>query len=107
MLTGEEISRTTEICLDFVLQNLSVPLEPCLCLFHHRTLCTDNIPKIRRVVRFYEVGEFVNDDVVNYEYRRLDETPVESDRAFDGARAPAVTTIDNLCGCVLHAKLTG
>lgn len=82
--------------LDFFLQNLPVLLQPSLSLSHRWSICADDAPKAGRVIGFDEVSELVDDHVVYYEHRRLDETPVEIDIAVHGAGAPAVTIINDL-----------
>ena len=56
----------------------------------------NNAPKAGCVVGFEEVSELVNDDVVYYEYWRLDETPIEIEIVFRRTGAPAVTAINDL-----------
>jgi hypothetical protein len=67
-------------------------------------MCADNAPKAGRVVCFEEMSEFVNDHVVYYKYRCLDETPIETQIVVHGARAPAVTIINDLGRSKLYAK---
>jgi len=92
--------------LDFLFQNLPVLFQPGLCLFHRRSICADNAPKARCVVSLDEVSEFVDDYVVYYEHRGLDETPVEIDIVVHGARAPAVPIVDDLGRRERYTELT-
>jgi hypothetical protein len=51
----------------------------------------DNAPKAGCVVGFEEVSELMDNDVVYYEYRRLDETPIEIEIAVHRTGVPTVT----------------
>ena len=68
-------------------------------------MCADNAPKVRRVIGFDEVSEFMHNHVVDYEHRRFDETPVEADVVVRRAGAPPKTIIHDLSRSELHAKL--
>jgi hypothetical protein len=57
------------------------------------------------MVGFDEMSEFVHDDVVDDEHRRLDETPVEIDAVGHRARTPTVAVIDNPGRRERYAKL--
>src|ERR1039458_7955899 len=93
--------------LDFFLQNLPVLLQPSLPLFHCGSICADNAPKAGRVIGFDEVSKFVDDHVVYYEHRRLDETPIEIDIAVHSAGAPAVPIVNDPGSRKPYTQLTG
>ena len=59
------------------------------------------------MVSFYEVSEFVDDQVVYYGHWGLDETPIETNIVVHRAGTPAVTIVYDLCHSKLDAKLTG
>lgn len=58
-------------------QQLSILLQPDLCLFHRRRLCTNNVPKFGRMVGLDEVCEFMDNDVIDDKHRRFYKPPVE------------------------------
>lgn len=77
-------------------QQLSVLLEPGLGLVHGSGLGPDNVPKPGRVVRFYQMGQFVDNHIVDNKHGRFDQAPVKVDVVRGGAGTPAVTGIHNL-----------
>ena len=54
-------------------------LQPCLRRITRRCSSTDDVPEPGRVVGLDEVGEFVNDGVVDDRHRRFDQLPVDID----------------------------
>ena len=66
-----------------------VLLEPALRLTESRAQAFHFAPKAAGVVHFFQVGEFVQHEVVAHEDRSLHQAPVEGDGAAPGAGAPA------------------
>ena len=40
-------------------------------------MCSDDIPESRGMVCLEQVGEFMHNDVINYEHRCFDQSPVQ------------------------------
>ena len=60
-------------------------------------------PESRRMVHLPEMHQFVENDVIAHERRRLDEPPVERDRSAPGTRTPARALIAH--GHAAHGQL--
>ena len=76
-----------------LLQQLPVFFEPGLCLFHIWRLGSYDVPESRRMVALHEVGQFVNNDVVNDEHGGLDQTPIEIDVVLYRAGTPSIAIV--------------
>ncbi len=74
--------------------------EPGFGFFHTGGAGADDVPEAGGVVALQQVGEFVDDDVVNDVRGRLDEAPIESDGVLGGARAPTVAEVGDPGGGV-------
>src|SRR5207249_255895 len=82
------------------LENLAVLLQPCFCFLHRGDLGPDDIPKPRCVIAFDEVGEFVNDHVIDHKHRSLNQAPIKTDVVFRCAGAPPIAVIGDPCRCI-------
>ena len=72
-------ARSTSACCRFVCQlsdilfeNLAVIPKPVPRLFHRWRVRPDDIPELGGMIRLDQVGEFMHDDVIDYEHRSLD-----------------------------------
>ena len=64
--------------------------EPTLCFRTRRDMYGDDIPKLKRVIRFKHMCEFMSDEVVYDKRRRLDDSPVERQCAARRTGTPAI-----------------
>jgi len=60
-------------------------LQPFFRLHIPRHLNLDDVPEASRVVLFQQMSQFMNNDVIDDEHRRLDELPVEIKAIAGGA----------------------
>jgi hypothetical protein len=73
-------------------QYLARHFQPRLSLFHSGAIGADDVPKLRSVIVFDEVHEFMDDHVVNNEHWCLNQSPVERNVVVHCARTPSIPT---------------
>ena len=90
-----------------LLQQLSVLLQPGFGLFHGRRLSANDVPESGGMVGLDEVGQFVDDNIINHQHGGFNQAPVEIDIVINGAGTPSVAIVDDLDFGNIDAEFVG
>src|SRR6185436_6994226 len=93
-------------CFDSTLpQQVVVIVEPLFSLGVARAGCSHVLPKARRMIHLTQVHQFVNEHVFTNVGRRLEDAPIEANRAAHRTRSPARTLTTHQDAADLHPIL--
>ena len=87
---------------DLLFEDLAVIPKPVSCLFRRWCMRPYDIPESRRMISLDQVGEFMHDDVIDDENRRLDQPPIKVHVVLYGTRTPPKATIHNFRASTVH-----